>query len=156
MTTLETSRNRSLSLAREAQKIHLELVTQESKVLKVVKLRKLFQMDATKLSKSTLVGQASAAIQTAAASSGLALGPIRESSGRSASKELSTMQLEMAGPAPAILAILQRLPTLGFPLFIDSVQISQDPSKPGLTKLNLTLVILDFEQWKNEEETPNA
>ncbi len=156
VTTLEKSRERSLSLVREAQNIHRELVAHENKVLKVEKLRKLFQMDASKFSKTALVGQASAAIQTAAASSGLVVGPIRESAGRSASKELSTMQLEMAGPAPAILSILQRLPTLGFPLFMDSVQISQDPTKPGLTKLNLTIVILDFDQWKNEEEAPNA
>ena len=154
--TLERSRDRSLSTIREAQNIHRELVTHQNSVLKVEKLRKLFQLDAAKLSRTALVGQASAAIQTAATSSGLVVGPIRESPARSTSRELSTMQLEMAGPAPALLGMLRRLPTLGFPLFLDAVQISQDPAKPGLTKLNLTIVILDFERWKTEEKTPDA
>ena len=156
LTVLEKSRNQYLNLVREAQNIHRALVAQENKVLKVEKLRKLFEMDSTKFTKTTLVGQASAAIQTAAMSSGLMVGPIRESAGRSGSKELSTIQLEISGPAPAILTMVQKLPTLGFPLFLDTVQLSQDPTKPGLTKLNLTIVVLDFDHWKNEEENPNA
>jgi hypothetical protein len=43
------------------------------------------------------------------------------------------------------------LETLGYPLILDSVQINPDATKPGMVKLNLTIVILDFEQWKNEE-----
>ncbi len=156
VTSLEASRNRSLGVLQEAQKIHGELVAHENDVLKVEKLRKLFSMDPTKLSRATLVGQASAAIQNAAASSGLALGPIRESAGRTPANELATIQLEMSGPAPAILGMIQKLPSLGFPLFMDAVQISQDPTKPGATKLNLSIVILDFERWKREEEAPNA
>ena len=47
------------------------------------------------------------------------------------------------------------LQTLGYPLILDSVQISSDPMRPGMIKLNLTIIILDFEQWKSEE-TRNA
>ena len=49
------------------------------------------------------------------------------------------------------MATLHRLETLGYPLILDSVQISSDPTKPGMIKLNLTIIILDFEQWKKEE-----
>ena len=49
------------------------------------------------------------------------------------------------------MAFLQRLPTLGFPLLVDSVQISSDPMRPGMMKLNITVIVLDFDQWKNQE-----
>ena len=64
------------------------------------------------------------------------------------------MQLEGAGPVPAVTAFLHRLDTLGFPLIVDSVQLSPEP-RPGMLKLNLTIIILDFDQWK-KEEVPNA
>jgi hypothetical protein len=93
----------------------------------------------------------SAAIQKAAMSGGVALGPVRESSPRPGTKELATIQLEGMGPPKALLAFLATVETLGFPLVVDSVQISADPARPGAVKLNLTIVILEYEQWKNQE-----
>jgi hypothetical protein len=61
------------------------------------------------------------------------------------------MQLEGMGQPRSMISFLERLNTLGFPLLIDNVQISADPTKPGMVKLSLTIVILDYEQWKNEE-----
>jgi hypothetical protein len=43
----------------------------------------------------------------------------------------------------------------GSPLIIDSVRISSDPRRPGNVKVSLTIVVLDFDQWK-EEGQPNA
>jgi hypothetical protein len=103
----------------------------------------------------SLVAEASAAIQKAASSGGIQLGPIRESPARTSSKELASMQLEGTGPIPAAMGLLHRLQSLGYPLIVDSVQITPDATKPGMVKLNLTIIILDFEQWKTEE-LPNA
>ena len=61
------------------------------------------------------------------------------------------MQLEGSGPIPAVMTLLHRLPTLGFPLVVDSLQITPEAAKPGVVKLNLTIIILDFESWKNAE-----
>ena len=85
-----------------------------------------------------------------ASSSGIQVGPIRESPAKTSAKELATLQFEGSGPIPAILGLFQRLQTLGYPVIVDSVQITPDPSRPGQLKLNLTLVILDFDQWKTE------
>ena len=65
------------------------------------------------------------------------------------------MQLEGTGPIPAVMTLLHRLETLGYPLIVDSVQITGDPTKPGMVKLNLTIIILHFEAWKSPE-VPNA
>jgi hypothetical protein len=97
------------------------------------------------------VAEASAAIQQSALTGQVQLGPIRESPPRPSAKELASMQLEGIGPVPAVMKFLHRLETLGYPLILDSVQINPDATKPGMVKLNLTIVILDFEQWKNEE-----
>ena len=65
------------------------------------------------------------------------------------------MQLEGTGPIPAVMTLLHRLETLGYPLIVDSVQITGDATKPGMVKVNLTIIILDFDSWKNAE-APNA
>ena len=111
-------------------------------------------MEPQKLSKTTLVAEASAAIQKAAASGGVQVGPIRESPSRSSSKELASMQLEGVGPVPAVIALLHRLETLGYPLLLDAVQINPDTTKPGVVRLHLTIAILNFEQWN--EDKPHA
>ena len=65
------------------------------------------------------------------------------------------MQLEGTGPVAAIMGFLHSVTTLGYPIVLDSVQITSDPTKPGAIKVSLTIVILDFEQWK-KEEAPRA
>jgi len=49
-----------------------------------------------------------------------------------------------------VMSLLHRLETLGYPLILDSVQMTPEVTKPGMVKLNLTIVILDFDQWKSE------
>jgi len=117
----------------------------------VKKLMDEFHFDPAALARNSVVADASAAIQKAAQGGGLQPGPIRESAGRAANKELATIQFEGTGQVAAVMGFLQRLPTLGFPVLVDSVQISGDPMRPGQMKLNLTIKVLDFEQWKTPE-----
>ncbi|MDB6110098.1 MAG: hypothetical protein JWR69_1848 [Pedosphaera sp.] len=152
---VEARRSDYRRLVAEAQSLKEELRPYETKILLTTKLMETFHLDPAKLSKASLVAEASAAIQKAASSGGIQLGPIRESPARSSSKELASMQLEGTGPIPAVMSLLHRLQSLGYPLIVESVQINPDATKPGMVKLNLTIIILDFEQWKTEE-MPNA
>jgi hypothetical protein len=152
---LETKRSNYQQLVTEAQRLRRELQPYENRVLLAQKLRETFHIEPRNLSRASVVADASAAIQKAATGGGMQLGPIRESPARSSAKELASMQLEGTGPVPAAMSLLQRLEVLGFPLVIDTVQITPDPAKPGMVKLNLTIVILDYTQW-NAEEKPHA
>ena len=113
-----------------------------------------FRMDPMKLAATSLVAQASAAIQKASDESGMAAGPIRESSSHTA-KEAASIQFETFGPVPAVLAFLHNIQSTGFPLIVDSVQMAPDSRRPGSMKLTLTILVLDFDKWKKEEQ-PNA
>ena len=148
---LETRRSAYQKLVMDARSLKRELEPYENRALLIEKLKETFHFDPLKLSKATLVAEASAAIQKTAQSGGVQLGPIRESAARPSAKELASMQLEGFGPVPALLTFLHRLETLGYPLLLDSVQISSDPTKPGMVKVSLTIIILDFDQWKKEE-----
>ena len=53
------------------------------------------------------------------------------------------------------MSLLNRLQSLGYPLVIDSVQITPETRQRGRVKLNLTVVILDFDQQKTTE-VPHA
>jgi hypothetical protein len=142
-------------LLQRAEQLKRELKPYEQRAVDVKSLMEKFQMDPAKLSKASVVGQASAAIQNAAKSGGMQLGPIRESPGRASAKELATIKLDGTGQLPMALAFLKRLETLGYPLLIDSVQINADSKGPGMIKLSLTIIVLDFEQWK-PEDAPHA
>ena len=72
-----------------------------------------------------------------------------KSPGRSSARELTSIQLEGSGQVPAVLAFVHRLESLGFPLVIETIQLNPE-SKLGMVKINLTIVILDFDQWKKE------
>jgi hypothetical protein len=97
------------------------------------------------------VADASAAIQKAATGGGIQVGPIRESAAQPSSKALGTIQFEGTGQVAAVMALLHNLPTLGYPLVMDTVQIAAEPTRPGQVKLTLTIIVLDFEQWKKAE-----
>lgn len=148
---LEGKRSEYRKLVQEANALKQRVQPYKEKAEVVQTLMGTFHMDPAKLSKSSIVGEASAAIQKAATSGGMQFGPIRESSARSSNKELASMQLEGSGPVPAIMGFLHSVTTLGYPIVLDSVQFTADPMKPGAIKVSLTIVILDFEQWKNEE-----
>lgn len=138
----------------EAQSLRQKVELYQSRARHIQKLMNSFHMDPVKLSRASVLGQASAAIQRAAQGGGVQVGPIRESPGRPSSKELGSIQLEAAGPAPALLKFVQQTDSLGYPLIIDSLQFSSEPMRPGQVKVNLTILVLDFEQWK--QEAPHA
>jgi len=142
-------------LAREVEAFERELRPYENRLLRLEKLKADIKLERVTLPDLELVAEASAAIQNAARQSGVKLGPVRESAGRPAAKELASMRLEAMGPMPSLLGWLGNLETLGFPLVIDSVQIEADPRKPNMLKVNLTVVIVDFGQWK-EGDRGNA
>jgi len=151
----EQKRSQYNRLVTEAQSLKREIQLYQDKAAAVKKLMDAFNLDPARLSRTTAVAEASAAIQKTATTSGIQVGPVRESPARPASKELASIQMEATGPVPAVTALLGRLETVGYPLILETVQISSDPMRPGAIKMNLTIVIMDFDQWK-KGEVPNA
>jgi|SRR5664280_352271 len=139
-------------LVREAQNLRREIQPYQAKAAVVKKLMEHSRLDPAKLSRETVVAEASAAIQKSAQGGGLVLGVIRETPARPSSKEMATIQFEGSGPVSAVMSLLGRMDTLGYPLVIDSVQLTPETMRQGQIKLNLTVVVLDFAQW----EAPHA
>jgi hypothetical protein len=150
-TKLERDRAAYFQLRGQAQALAQQVNSAAKRGRQVDDLKRQFQMEPDRLSRVTLAAETSAALQKAAQQGGLQLGPVRESSGRSSVRELTSMQLEGSGPVGAVLSFVSRLQTLGYPVVVDSVQLTPDTAKPGTLKLNLTITILDYEQWKTTE-----
>lgn len=136
-----------------AQGLKQEFERYETKRQLYEKLHQQFRIDPATLDRKTIIADASAAIQNTAKSGGVNLGPLRESSARASAKELATVQLEGVGPVTSVMKFLHEITSLGFPLVIDSLQLNPDPSGPGHIKVNLSIVVLDYDQWK---KGPNA
>ncbi|PWU09414.1 MAG: hypothetical protein C5B50_27455 [Verrucomicrobia bacterium] len=151
----ERQRTQYAQLRGEADSLKREIRLYTDRAASAQKLMDAFKLDPVKLTNTTVVAEASAAIQKAAASSGIGVGAVRESPARAANKELATVQLEGTGPVPSVTAFLSRLESVGFPLIIESVQLTPVQNPPGQMKMSLTIVILDFDQWK-KEGAPNA
>jgi hypothetical protein len=149
-TYLETKRADYAKLVARVQELKNEIRPYEDKGAHVKKLMEGSRLNPAKLSRATVVAEASAAIQNAAAAAGIQVGPVRESPAHSSSKELASVQIEGSGTVPAVMSLLHNLESLGYPLIIDSVQLTTEPMRPGQVKLNLTIVVLDFDQWKVE------
>jgi hypothetical protein len=143
-------------LVQQARDLRDVIKPYEEKVATATNLMDRFRMDPDKLKRSSVVAEASAAIQEAAASESVAVGPIRETPGRPSAKEAGSIQFEGSGPIPAVMALLHRLDHIGFPVIVDTVQFTPDPSRPDGIKVNLTIVVLDFDAWKPKEEKPHV
>lgn len=143
------------ALALEARDLRQKTLPYQEKVLVVKKLMEDFHMDPARLKRANVVSDASAAIQRSAKSGGVALGPIRESQSRGSGGTLATVQLEASGQVTAVLSFLAGLNIIGYPLVVDSVQFTAD-NRPGQIKMNLTVLILDFDQQKESKEAPHA
>jgi cell division protein FtsB len=139
------------NLLQQVKQRRAELKPYPNRVQDIQKMMENFHMDPNTLSRTSVVAEASAAILKAATAGQVQLGPIRETAARSNSKELATMQLDCTGKIASVLAFLHRFESIGYPIIIDSVQLTAEPMKPGLLKAHLALIILDFEQWKGEE-----
>ena len=143
-----------LQLVSQADRVKQEVQLYDDRVLALKKLMASLRLDPARLSRTSLVAEASLAIQKTAMSGGVQVGPVRESPPRPSSKELASVQMEGIGPVPAVMGLLNRLESVGFPLIIDSVQLTPAMG-PGQLKVNLTILILDFEQW-TKEGSPHA
>jgi hypothetical protein len=154
--SLEQQRADYRELAREAQQLRQQTLPYRDRVLVVQKLMASFHLDPARQPRATLVSDASAAMQSAAKAGGVQLGPIRETMAHGSGQTLASMQLESSGPAPAVLAFLAGLNTIGFPLVVDAVQFTPDNNRPGQVKMSLTILILDFDQQKETKEGSHA
>jgi hypothetical protein len=142
-----------LQMVAEARQLKLDTGLEADQAALIKKLMGDFHLDPATLSTNSTVAGASAAIQKAAMGGGIGLGSIRESAGRSSARELATIQFDGSGQVAAVVSFLHQLPLLGYPIVIDSVQITADVMQPGQIKLNVTVIVLDFDQWKKVEVT---
>ena len=142
-------------LRSESAALRLKFELYHSRSVRLKRLMESFQMDPAQLKRSTLVADSIAALQQTATQGGLQLGPIRETLSRGSDRELGTIRLEASGQVPALMTFLHRLRSLGFPLVIDSLQFSPEPQRPGMIKVSLGLILLNFEQWE-DKEVPNV
>jgi hypothetical protein len=139
-------------LVQQARDLRDVIKPYEEKISTATNLMDRFRMDPAKLKRSSVMAEASAAIQQAAASQGVGVGPIRETPGRPSAREAGSIQFEGSGSIVAVMDLLHQLDRIGFPVIIDSIQISPDPNRPNSLKVNLTIVVLDFDAWKPQEE----
>ena len=153
---IAAQRAKYTALVQQADKYRVELKPYQSRVELAQKLMRDFRLDPSRLSRPSVVADASAAILKAAASNGIQLGPIRESAARQSNKELASIQLDCTGQVAAVLAFIHNFQSIGYPIIVDSVQINPEPSKPGMLKVHLALVILDFTEWKVEQAPTHA
>src|SRR5258706_10417569 len=75
----EARRSEYRKMVKEAQDLKQVIQPYEDKVIVVKKLMENYHIDPTRLSKASVVAEASSAIQKAAANNGIQFGPIRES-----------------------------------------------------------------------------
>jgi hypothetical protein len=139
----------------QARDVRDEIDRYHDKAALAQKLMDNFHLDPMTLARTSLVAQASAAIQKASGESGVAAGAIRESPAHTASREIASIQFEGTGPVNAVMALLYKLERAGSPLIIDSVRITPDSHRPDALKVSLTIIVLDFDQWKAGGQ-PNA
>jgi hypothetical protein len=139
-----------VQLVADSKDLRQKLGYYDDRILLTKKMMDEFHLDPAKLTHATVVGEASQKIQQTAASGGIQVGPIRETAAKSSAKELAALQFEGSGPIPAVLGLLKRMETLGYPLVVDSVDITPNPMRPDQINIHMTVVILDFDQWKTE------
>jgi hypothetical protein len=152
----ERRRSQYDALRREAAVWNDRLDVHQARVTATRDLMEKLRLDPASLSRTTLVAQASANLQQAARQGGVQLSSIRETPARTAGPDLSAIQLEAMGPAVGVLRFLQSLDSLGVPLITDSLQLAPLQPGAGQLKLNLNLVIPDFDNWKPTDRRPDA
>ena len=135
-----------------AEELNVQVLREKSKSQRLEKLVSSWRIDLKNLGRKTLVGEALAALQSSAQTSGVQLGPLKELPGRSSARELALLQLEGAGSTEGILQFLHGLSALGFPLVVDSLQLKTAGKEPGQVSFSLAVAVLDSSGWKKEEK----
>ena len=134
-------------LSREATELKLKLDLYQARGERVQRYMETFKMDPARLTNAVIIAQAGAEIQRLGASGGLMISSIRETVNRGSEPEVGSLQVDGAGPAAAIVTFLHNVRGCGFPVVIDSVQINGEPTRPGPLKVNLSILILNFDRW---------
>src|SRR5580658_5048178 len=127
-------------LVQQARDLRDVINPYQEKINTATNLMDRFRMDPAKLKRSSVMAEASAAIQQAAASDGVGVGPIRETAGRPSAKEAGSIQFEGSGPIVSVMDLLHNLDRIGFPVIIDTIQFTADPRMPNGIKVNMTIV----------------
>jgi hypothetical protein len=138
-------------LVQQARDLRDVIKPYEEKIATATNLMDRFRMDPAKLKRASVMAEASSAIQQAAASEGVGVGPIRETAGRPSAKEAGSIQFEGNGQIASVMDFLHHMDHIGYPVIIDTLQITSDPRMPNGIKVNMTIVVLDFDAWKPKE-----
>jgi hypothetical protein len=138
-------------LVQQARDLRDVIKPYEEKIATATNLMDRFRMDPAKLKRASVMADASSAIQQAAASEGVGIGTIRETAGRPSAKEAGSIQFEGNGPIASVMDLLHHLDRIGFPVIIDTIQLTADPRMPNGIKVNMTIEVLDFDAWKPKE-----
>jgi hypothetical protein len=129
------------------------IAREESKTLRLERLKKSSRIELSSLNEKTAVGEALAAVQKAAQGCGLQVTTLKETAGRGAAKELATIQLEGVAATAAAMQFVHGLRSLGFPLIVDRLQLKTTGVKPGQVHLSLALAVLGFQAAKAAEKS---
>ena len=79
----------------------------------------------------------------------------RQSAFGDPARELATIQFDGTGPLAAALGLIQRVQTLGYPVVIDSLQITPDGSKPGTLKLKVCPKTVELYELRSVSGRPS-
>lgn len=143
-------------LVQQAVDLRAVIKPYEDKIQTATNLMDHFHMDPAKLTRASVMAEASSAIQKAAAAEGVGVGPVRETPGRPSAKEAGSIQFDGTGQIVSVMDFLHHLDRIGFPVILDTVQFSSAPGMPNGLKVTMTIVVLDFDAWKPKEEPSHA
>ena len=150
---LEARRAEYDQLRTEATDLGTRVLEEHRKHKRLGELRERWNIDLASLDETTIVNDVREAIQKAAGRHKVAVGPSQETGRRSAAKELRVIQFTGSGATRAVMAFVDDLPRLGFPLVVDHLQVKPLAKKPGMVTYSMRVAILNFRPWK---EGPRA
>ena len=152
----EEARRSYKALVSEARNFNDMLKPYETRILLLEKLRKDLNVEPGGLDSETLVADVSAAIQEAAGQCGLGLGPLQESPSRATGATLTTMRLSGEGQIESIIKFVHAAPRLGFPILIETLNVSGDESSGAQRRFDMELRVLDYKNWKPQKGGSNG
>jgi len=149
---LEKKRTDFIQMEKAITSAQVKLRKSANQPLLLEQSRKKLNLEVRSLSSAELVGKTSQAIQQTAKSSGIKIGPLRESS----SIGISSLKFEANGKAESMLKFLRGIRSCGYPVVIDSMQVTVPEGKKGNVSFNLAIGIIDFKNWKKPGAPSNG
>ncbi len=139
-------------LSKKAAQLKVDLQNYETEMIRLQKLKRSFNFNPSSEFEETLVSEVSAAIQESAKRNRIKLKFINESGARPSSAIRASMRMEGEGAMTSVIRFLDGMGRLGFPLFVESVQIEGGGRRPGQLQFNLEALILDYNAFKASED----